>query len=62
MEAVADWYSRNLSVETAKGKLERARQGYHNNRPPFGFDKNSSAALVPNDHELEGLRLEYDMY
>ena len=39
MECVADWYSRNLATETAKGKRERARQGHHNNRPPFGYDK-----------------------
>jgi DNA invertase Pin-like site-specific DNA recombinase len=31
MESVADWYSRNLSNETTKGKRERALQGYHNN-------------------------------
>lgn len=55
MESVTDWYSRNLSNETTKGKRERALQGYHNNRPPFGYDKSSEGILVPNTHELIGL-------
>ena len=40
MECVAEWYSRNLAEETTKGKHERAMQGYHNNQPPYGMDKN----------------------
>ncbi|MCB0079378.1 MAG: recombinase family protein, partial [Caldilineaceae bacterium] len=31
MESVADWYSRNLATEVAKGKKERSLQGKHNN-------------------------------
>lgn len=62
MESVADWYSRNLSNETTKGKRERALQGYHNNRPPFGYDKSSEGILVPNHHELIGLRLAFELY
>ena len=33
----ADWYLRNLSRETKKGKLERVLKGRHNNQPPFGY-------------------------
>lgn len=62
MECVADWYSRNLAAETTKGKRERAMQGYHNNRPPFGFDKDKKGVLIPNEHELEGLRQAYELY
>lgn len=62
MECVADWYSRNLASETQKGKLERARQGYHNNRPPFGMDKTDKGVLHPNESEMEGLRLAFDLY
>ena len=62
MEAVADWYSRNLSAETAKGKLERAMQGYHNNNPPFGMDKSEDRILVPNEKELEGLQHAFELY
>ena len=62
MESVADWYSRNLAQETAKGKRERAAQGYHNNIPPFGSDKTEEGVLIPNDHELTGLMLAYRLY
>ncbi len=62
MESVADWYSRNLSNETTKGKHERALQGYHNNRPPFGYDKSSEGILIPNPQERIGLRLAFERY
>ncbi len=62
MECVADWYSRNLAAETVKGKRERAMQGYHNNRPPFGFDKDEAGMLIPNEHELLGLKAAFDLY
>ncbi|GIL14735.1 MAG: recombinase RecD [Chloroflexota bacterium] len=62
MESVADWYSRNLAQETVKGKRERAAQGYHNNLPPFGTDKSKDGVLLPNDHELKGLTLAFELY
>ena len=62
MESIADWYSRNLSSETSKGKLERAMQGYHNNQPPFGMDKTKQGVLYPNVHELKGLLEAYKTY
>ncbi len=62
MESVADWYSRNLATETRKGKREKARQGYHNNRPPFGFDKTKKGVLIPNEDELVGLGKAFEMY
>ncbi len=46
MESVADWYSQNLSAETAKGKKERSHQGKHNNRAPFGMKKNAEKVLL----------------
>lgn len=62
MESVADWYSRNLAQETVKGKRERAAQGYHNNLPPFGTNKTEDGMLFPNDHELNGLLLAFELY
>ena len=62
MESVADWYSRNLAQETVKGKRERAAQGYHNNLPPFGTDKSEKGVLIPNEHELTGLTLAFELY
>ncbi len=62
MESVADWYSRNLAAETVKGKRERARQGFHNNRPPFGMDKDDKGVLIPNERELVALIKSYELY
>ncbi len=45
MESVADWYSKNLASEVAKGKKERTQQGYHNNIAPFGYRKNEDKVL-----------------
>jgi site-specific DNA recombinase len=62
MESVADWYSRNLATEVAKGKKERTAQGLHNNSAPFGMMKNKDKVLVPHDQEIEGLRLAFELY
>ena len=62
MESVADWYSKNLATEVAKGKKERTQQGFHNNIAPFGYRKNEDKVLVPDEVEAEGLRLAFEMY
>ena len=62
MESVADWYSRNLAAEVAKGKKERGNQGLHNNRAPFGMKKNKDKILIPDEYELEGLKLAFERY
>jgi len=62
MESVADWYSRNLATETAKGKKERATQGLHNNIAPFGMKKNEEKILVPDEKEIAGLKLAFELY
>ncbi|MEM7163588.1 MAG: recombinase family protein [Bacteroidota bacterium] len=62
MESVADWYSRNLGTEVRKGKKEKCIQGYHNNRPPFGYDKDAEKRLVLNEHEATGLRMAFEAY
>ncbi len=62
MEAVADWYSRNLASETAKGKKERGRQGLHNNRAPFGMKKGEGRVLVADEDELPGLIMAFEAY
>jgi site-specific DNA recombinase len=62
MECVAEWYSRNLAAEVAKGKRERGKQGLHNNRPPFGYDKDESKVLIINEHEAIGLVLAFTEY
>lgn len=62
MECVADWYSRNLASEVAKGKRERAQQGIHNNQACFGYNKNQDKQLVVNTDEEQGVLLAYNTY
>lgn len=61
MECVAEWYSRNLATEVAKGRREKGTQGLHNNRAPFGF-RREGKNLVPDEKELPGLRLAFEAY
>lgn len=61
MECVAEWYSRNLATEIAKGRHEKSRQGFHNNRAPFGY-KREGKMLVPDERNAEGVRLAFEAY
>lgn len=61
MESVAEWYSRNLAAEVAKGRKEKGTQGFHNNQAPFGLKK-VEKRLVPDETELPGLRMAFQAY
>jgi site-specific DNA recombinase len=43
----AEFYSRNLSTETAKGKREKAQQGGWVGPIPIGYEKGADGALIP---------------
>jgi site-specific DNA recombinase len=62
MELVSEWYSRNLSQETRKGKRERALQGRHNNPPPFGYDSTEKGVLTPNPKDGPAVRLAFELF
>ncbi len=62
LDTVAEWYSRNASKEVAKGKRERAMNGYHNNLAPYGMKKDKEGILRPDYDELAGLRLAFELY
>ena len=61
MECVAEWYSRNLASEVAKGRKEKHNQGLHNNNPPFGY-KRDGKLLVPAPDEVPGVLLAFNSY
>lgn len=48
MELLAEYYSKNLSVEVKKGHRERAEQGLHNGSVPFGYkiDNNVDCKMI----------------
>ncbi len=58
----ADWYLRNLSRETKKGKLARVLKGLHNNQPPWGYVKGPNGVPVPVPEEADLLVQAYELY
>lgn len=59
----ADWYLRNLSRETKKGKQERVKVKHkHNNQLPFGYRVGADGVgeIVP--EEAEALQQAYELY
>ena len=62
IEVWSEFYSRNLSRETRKGKHEKAREGKHNNQPPFGAAITPDGILIPDQKELPGLMLALETY
>jgi len=59
----ADWYLRNLSRETKKGKRERVLvKGLHNNRLPFGYRKGEDGIAHPVPEEAAAIHEAYERY
>ena len=59
----ADWYIKNLSRETKRGKKNVVDQGYQNNQVPFGYERDPDvkiAQLVP--REAEVIKQAFEMY
>lgn len=59
----ADWYIKNLSRETKRGKKSVVDRGYQNNQVPFGYEKNPDTRIpriVP--QEAEVVRQAFEMY
>ncbi len=58
----ADWYLRNLSRETKKGKLSRVLKGRHNNRPPIGYDVGDDGIAQAVEEESVLICEAYELY
>jgi hypothetical protein len=61
LAAFAEYYSRNLSNETRKGKAERKAQGMYNGLLPFGIKKNDDGIAVPDPDTYPGLLLAFKL-
>lgn len=63
LEAMAEYYSRNLAREVMKGQLENAKSGRSTGGPPpFGFKLNKDTKrLEINESEAAGVELIFDM-
>jgi len=64
LEAMAEYYSRNLALEVEKGKRENALKGLHiGGVPPLGYDVNpQTKRLIINPYEAEAVKLIFGMY
>ena len=61
LEAMAEYYSLNLSDEVKKGMFEKARRGEHIGKAPYGYDiKNGQ--LVINEYEFSVVQMMFDMF
>lgn len=62
LEAMAEYYSKNLAREIMKGTMENAKKTDHcGGIPPLGFDI-VDKKLVINEREAEAVRLIFEMY
>lgn len=62
LEAMAEYYSKNLAREIMKGNMENAKKSVHcGGIPPLGFDI-VDKKLVINEHEAEAVRIIFEMY
>ena len=62
LEAMAEYYSKNLAREIMKGNMENAKKAVHcGGIPPLGFDIEDKK-LVINEHEAEAVRIIFEMY
>jgi site-specific DNA recombinase len=64
LEAMAEYYSKNLAREVNKGMRENALKGMHTGGlPPLGYDVDpQTRKLVINGNEAEAVRLIYDLF
>ncbi len=58
----ADWYIKNLSRETKKGKSSLVQFGKQNNAPPFGYKKLATGTLEVIDEEAELIKGAFQEY
>ena len=58
----ADYYIKNLSNETAKGKKIKAEKGYTNGAAPFGYIKIDKEKMVIEPREAEAVKMAFLSY
>ncbi|MEE0929574.1 MAG: recombinase family protein [Acutalibacteraceae bacterium] len=61
LEAMAEYYSLNLSDEVKKGMTEKARRGQFQSSPPFGYEmKNKELSII--EDEAKAVKLIFDKF
>lgn len=63
LEGMSEYYSRNLSREVIKGKMETAYQCKHNGGiPPLGYDVAADKTYTINKYEAEAVKTIFKMF
>jgi site-specific DNA recombinase len=62
-DLMAEYYIRNLALESKKGHIERAKQGYHNGSVPYGYytDRETGIPKI-NEEQAKIVRWIFEMY
>ncbi|MGH2660636.1 MAG: recombinase family protein [Actinomycetota bacterium] len=61
LASISDWYSRNLSVETKKGKTQKAREGWYPSVAPIGY-LNRDGKIVVDEETAPLIREAFELY
>lgn len=61
LEAMAEYYSLNLSDEVKKGMTEKARRGQFQSSPPFGYKMENKELVIVSD-EAKAIKLIFDKF
>lgn len=59
LEAMAEYYSLNLSDEVKKGMTEKAQRGEYQSSPPFGYEMKDKKLVILED-EAKAIKLVFD--
>ena len=62
LEAIAEWYSRNLSENIRRGKKDNAGKAIHNGINIFGYDKGPDGHYTVNEADAALVRRMFSMY
>ena len=62
LEAIAEWYSRNLSENTKRGLYDNAAKCLYNGHHPYGYRKSKDNHLEICEHEAPVVRRIYNLY
>ena len=62
LEAIAEWYSRNLSENVKRGQRDNASKGLSNGHIPLGYKTNKDNQFEINEEEAAIVRRIFNMY
>jgi site-specific DNA recombinase len=61
-DLLAEYYVRNLAMESKKGLVERARQGLHTGQVPYGYKTDHNGNMFINEDQAKIVKWIFDMY